>query len=193
MPCRFGFVEGEGWETTWFWSLLAFRISCVFDQAASVPSCRLLSEPELEPSPGTHLCGAASALSISSSWPRGRAPGAGLPRHAFAHECVPRACPPAPGAVRADISAPLRCFTISAQMSSSLLLPAPVGPKILRGEVLYNEKGLGEPWACSCPAVLLGGSADAPETPALLPAGWLLCCPATGCSLSAPRQAPAKS
>lgn len=67
VPCRFGFVGDEGWETTWFWSPLAFRISCAFDQAASVPSCPLLSEPELEPSPGTPLRGAASALSISSS------------------------------------------------------------------------------------------------------------------------------
>lgn len=48
------------------------------------------------------------------------------------------------GAGRVGISAPLRCFTISAKAGSPLLLPVPLGPHILRGETpLQRERRWG--------------------------------------------------
>lgn len=54
-------------------------------------------------------------------------------------------------------------------LSLSLLAPRYLGVK-----PPYHEKGVGERRACSCPAVLLGGSGDAPETLGTSPCG--LCC-----------------
>lgn len=96
---------------------------------------------------------------------------------------------PPQGADSLGVSAPLRCFTISAQVGSLLPLPSLLAPKHLGVKLHYSEKGLGEPWACSCTAVLLGARGAVPEMLGTSPPGPSAVLPG---SLAAPYQLPGK-